>query len=94
MKYIVAEVEVSRSGGVRREMVFAFPNEIVHSKFASICEETIMEHGWRFSRWVSGGDIDGRGVCSGLSETMGLVSRGAADTLLWNMMDYGGGYVD
>lgn len=82
MKYIVALHE-------GKEKIFVFPRAIDHDRFYEGLAAIRFGHGrdWRRhvlgcpSDLVSAGFIDG-GECHGRSETLGIESRGAADTAL------------
>lgn len=80
MKYIVFELNA-------KEMIFVFPREVDHDRMAEGCEAIRWggEHNWRRSlrdgEPISAGFIT-NGVCHGRSETLGIESRGDADTAL------------
>lgn len=81
MKYIVIQLG-------EKESIFVFPRDVDHDRMFEACEAIRFgnERNWvREIRMngeaISAGFVDG-GVCHGRSETLGLASRGEADTAL------------
>ena len=84
MKYIVF---LTPFGSVSREMPVIFPNSLVHADVSKNFL-AILPKG---SKPISAGECNCFMECSGRSETLNLESRGAEDTSLLFMVDYGGG---
>jgi hypothetical protein len=80
VKYIVFELNA-------KEMIFVFPRDVDHDRMAEACGAIRWggEHNWRRSlrdgEAIAAGFVD-NGVCHGRSETLGIASRGDADTKL------------
>lgn len=71
------------------EMLFTFPNDIAHNHMFDAV--TMVKEGlplnWtrphRLAKIVSAGFINNAGECGGKSESLGIESRGTADTALF-----------
>lgn len=80
MKYIVMAL-------ADQEEIFVFPRTVDHDRMKEACEmirfgdERHWNRKYRDGECLSAGFVD-NGVCHGRSETLGLSSRGAADTRL------------
>jgi len=81
MKYIVMSLE-------GKEEIFVFPRTVDHDRMFEACERIRFGHGRDWNRkylrngeCVGAGFVDG-GKCHGHSETLGVKSRGEADTKL------------
>ena len=85
MKYIVGKVSF---GSYEKEMMVVFPNPMVHDIVAATMNLAALNHNWKGVTWISAGEIGSDGECSGQSDSMGLKSRGAADTQLFHLQDY------
>jgi hypothetical protein len=80
VKYIVFELNA-------KEMIFVFPRDVDHDRMAEGCQAIRWgdERNWRRSlrdrKAISAGFVT-NGVCHGQSVTLGIKSRGEADTKL------------
>lgn len=80
MKYIVVELD-------GKEQIFTFPKSVDHDRMLEAVgairmgSDTNWRRQYRGAGLVSAGFVDG-GVCHGRSETLGMASRGVADTAL------------
>ena len=80
MKYIVAVLD-------GKEVIFLFPRDVDHDRMKEAMERIRFGDHRDWSRKLHDGDVLSAGfvdgnVCHGRSETLGLNSRGAADTAL------------
>lgn len=71
------------------ETIFVFPKVVDHDRMVEACAYIRFggDHGWsrkyKEGQVISAGFISSKGECYGHSETLGLKSRGAVDTELF-----------
>ena len=92
MKYVVVSF---KAHGIEREFPFIFPEGMVHKDMYQMVERNlIMQERAESVECVGAGfiscrDVDpGESACHGMSESLGVKSRGPEDSRLISLLDY------